>query len=116
MNAANHWTESRVPNGGARGRTERAEGVCNPIGEATMSTNKYPPELPGTKPPAREYAWRDPWIQPHIQQRTALLDINGRRGLWSCEGLMPQCRGMQARKEVVDGLVSRGRRDRIGGF
>jgi hypothetical protein len=24
----------------------------------------------------------------------ALLDINGRRGSWSCEGLMSQCRGM----------------------
>jgi hypothetical protein len=24
----------------------------------------------------------------------ALLDINGRKGPWSCEGLIPQCRGM----------------------
>ncbi|KRY63751.1 hypothetical protein T11_9870, partial [Trichinella zimbabwensis] len=24
----------------------------------------------------------------------AFLDINGRRGPWSCEGFMPQCRGM----------------------
>ena len=24
----------------------------------------------------------------------ALLDINGRRGPWSCEGSMPQCRRM----------------------
>jgi hypothetical protein len=24
----------------------------------------------------------------------ALLDINGRNGPWSCEGSMPQCRGM----------------------
>jgi hypothetical protein len=24
----------------------------------------------------------------------ALLDINGRRGTWSCEGSMPQCRGI----------------------
>jgi hypothetical protein len=24
-----------------------------------------------------------------------LSEINGRRGPWSCEGLMPQCRGMQ---------------------
>jgi hypothetical protein len=40
------------PNGGVRGRIERAVGVCNPIGR-TISTNKIPspPELPGTKPP-----------------------------------------------------------------
>jgi hypothetical protein len=24
----------------------------------------------------------------------ALLDINGKRGPWSCEGLIPQCKGM----------------------
>jgi hypothetical protein len=24
----------------------------------------------------------------------AMLDINERRGPWSCEGSMPQCRGM----------------------
>jgi hypothetical protein len=24
-----------------------------------------------------------------------MLGINGRRGSWSCEGLMPQCKGMQ---------------------
>jgi hypothetical protein len=29
-----------------------------------------------------------------MQQRMALLVINGRRGPWSHEGLMPQCRGM----------------------
>jgi hypothetical protein len=27
-----HWTEYRVPNEGARERTQGAEGVCNPIG------------------------------------------------------------------------------------
>ena len=25
-----------------------------------------PPELPGTKPPTKEYTWRDPWLQPHM--------------------------------------------------
>jgi hypothetical protein len=27
-------------NGGVRGRTERAEGVCNPIGRTTISNNQ----------------------------------------------------------------------------
>jgi hypothetical protein len=25
-----------------------------------------PPELPGTKPPTKEYTWRDPWLQIHM--------------------------------------------------
>jgi hypothetical protein len=29
-------------------------------------------ELPGTKPPTKEYTWRDPWFQLHISQRMAL--------------------------------------------
>jgi hypothetical protein len=39
------------------------EGVCNPIGRTTVSTNQTPPpppELPGTKSPTKEYTWRDP--------------------------------------------------------
>jgi hypothetical protein len=39
MLTANHWTEHRDPNGGVRERTEGAEGVCNPIGRTTISTN-----------------------------------------------------------------------------
>jgi hypothetical protein len=38
------------------------------------------PELPETKSPSKEYTWRDPWLQLHMYQRMALLDINGRRG------------------------------------
>ena len=30
------------------------------------------PELPGTKSPTKEYTWRDPWLQLHMQQRMAL--------------------------------------------
>ena len=40
MLTANHRTEHRDPSGGVRGRTERAEGVCNPIGRTTISTNQ----------------------------------------------------------------------------
>jgi hypothetical protein len=24
------------------------------------------PELPGTKPPTKQYTWRDPWLQQHM--------------------------------------------------
>ena len=27
-----------------------------------------PPEFPGTKPPTKEYIWRDPWLQQHIAE------------------------------------------------
>jgi hypothetical protein len=54
MLTANHWTEHGVLNGGIRERTEGAEGVCNNINQPN------PPEFPGTKPPTKEYTWRDP--------------------------------------------------------
>jgi hypothetical protein len=38
MLSANHRTE--IPNGGARERTQGAEGVCNPIERTTISTNQ----------------------------------------------------------------------------
>ena len=37
MLAANHWTDHGVPSGGVR---ERTEGICNPIGRTTISTNQ----------------------------------------------------------------------------
>jgi hypothetical protein len=55
MLPANHWTEHRILNGGVRGRTEGAEGVCSLIGGTTISNNQNPPELPGTKLPTKEY-------------------------------------------------------------
>jgi hypothetical protein len=36
---ANDWTESYDPYGRVRGKTEGAEGNCNPIGRTTVSTN-----------------------------------------------------------------------------
>ena len=53
-----------------------------------------PSELPVTKPPTKEYTWRDPWLQLHVWQRMALSGINRRRGPWSCESSIPQCKGM----------------------
>jgi hypothetical protein len=32
-----YWMEHRVPNEGARESTQRAKGVCNPIGGTTMN-------------------------------------------------------------------------------
>ena len=57
MLKTNRGTEHGVLNGGVREKTEEAKGVCNPIGRTTISTNQTPPELPGTKPPTKEYTW-----------------------------------------------------------
>jgi hypothetical protein len=42
--AANHWTESRDPNGRVRGRTEGDEGDYDPLGRTTVSTNRTAPQ------------------------------------------------------------------------
>jgi hypothetical protein len=55
MLATNYWVEHGNINGRVRERTEGAEGVCNPIGRTTISTNQTLPELSGTKPPTKEY-------------------------------------------------------------
>jgi hypothetical protein len=100
--AANHWTEHVDPNVGVRRRTE---GICNPIGRTIISTNQTPPPQlnPGTKPPTKEYKWRDPWLQLHMYQRMKLSGINGRKGSWFCEDLMTQCKGIQGGEVGVGG-------------
>jgi hypothetical protein len=47
MLTANHWTEHRILNGGVREKTEGAEGVYNPIGRTTISTNQNPQSSQG---------------------------------------------------------------------
>jgi hypothetical protein len=66
MLTGNHQTEHGDPNGGVRGRTEGAEGDCNPIGRTTISTHQTPPELPGLKSPTKDYACKDPRLQLQI--------------------------------------------------
>jgi hypothetical protein len=53
------------------------------------NNNTKQPELPGTKPPTKEYTWRDPWLQ---LKKMALSDISGSRGPSCHEGMMPQSR------------------------
>jgi hypothetical protein len=66
MHAFNHRTKCGDPNGRVSGKTERAEGISNPTRRTTISTNKTPPKLPGSKPSTKEYTWRDLWLQLHI--------------------------------------------------
>jgi hypothetical protein len=65
MLAANYQTKHMDPYGGVMGRTEGAEGVCNPIERTTISTNQTP-ELPETKPTNKTYTWRYPCLQLHL--------------------------------------------------
>ena len=81
MLTANHWTERGVPNRGVRERTEGVEGVCNPIGRTTISTNQFPKSSQGLN-----HQQRSARLQLHMLQRMALSCINGRRGPWSYEG------------------------------
>jgi hypothetical protein len=37
--------DHKAHNGGARESTQWAKGICNPIGETTIRTNQYSPEL-----------------------------------------------------------------------
>jgi hypothetical protein len=79
------------PNGRARGRTEGAEGDCNPIGRISTNWTTQSSQWLNHQPK------RDPWLQLHIYQRMALSDMSGRGGPWSGGGAMPQRRGMLER-------------------
>ena len=63
---ANHWSDRKVINEGARERSQGAEGAFSSIGRNNNTNQLVPPELPGTKPPTKEYTWRDPWLQLHM--------------------------------------------------
>ena len=39
------------------------------------------PELRGTKPPTKEYAWREPWFQKHIHRGLSYLASIGGEAL-----------------------------------
>ena len=69
--------EHRAPNGGARERTQRDEGVCNSIGGTTLWTNQYP----GARVSSCIYIKRWP-------SRPSL----GREEPWYCKLYMPQYR------------------------
>jgi hypothetical protein len=69
MLTANHRTGGETPREELKKGLKELNGVCNSIERTTISTNKTPPlspSLPGTKPPTKEYTWRNPWLQLHM--------------------------------------------------
>jgi hypothetical protein len=98
-----------VLDGGVGEGTEGPEGVCSPMGKATVSTGQTPPpKLPGTGPSTKEYMALATYVA-----EMALLDTSG-----SCRGLMPQYKNAKAgRQEWVDGWVGKNpHRGREGGI
>jgi hypothetical protein len=116
MLAAIHWSEHGIPNEGARERTQGAEGVFQPHRRNNNINQPVPSEFSGTKPPTKEYKWRDPWLQLHMYQRMALFVINGRTGPLSCEGSMPQCRRMQGKGSRSGWVGEQGEGEELGCF
>jgi len=93
--STNHCTENWVPNGGVTERTEVTVGVCIPTGRRTkISTNQTPQSSQGlTHQPKRTHGLTH-GSSYLCSREGALLDISLRRGPWSFEDLMPQCRVM----------------------
>ena len=73
----NHWTEGGDQYGRVRGRTEGAEGYCNPIRRTAVSTNPDPSEVPETKPKTMELTWAA-LCTAHVQQTSALYSLSGK--------------------------------------
>jgi hypothetical protein len=69
MLTVNCCTEHRDPNGGVRERMKELKGFATPQKEQQYQPPTHTPELPGTKPPNKEYTWRDPWLQLHSNRR-----------------------------------------------
>ena len=90
MLGVNHQTELREHGGEAARRTG---GGLQPHWKNNTDWLDYPVP-PESRPPTKEWTWRNPWLQIHMLQRMALSDSNGRGGPWSLRGLMPQCRRM----------------------
>jgi hypothetical protein len=76
---AKHWAEVRDLYRRVGGRTEGTEGAGNPIRRPTISTNLDPCGLPDYNPPTEKHAWAGQRPLAHMEQRTALFVLNGRK-------------------------------------
>jgi hypothetical protein len=109
MLAANHWTKHKVPNGGARERTEGAEVGCSLIGETTMWINQYPQSSQGLnhQPQSTHGGTHG---SSHICSRgwPCWTSVGG-EALGSVKVLCPSVGECQDREAGVGRLVSRGK-------
>ena len=68
MITVSYWMDHTPPNGGARESTQRAKGICNPVGATTLWTNQYPGALDSScicikRWPSRLSMERDPLVR-----------------------------------------------------
>ena len=112
--AANHKTEHWDPNGGVRGRTEGAKGVCNPIGRMTISNNHIPHSVQGLNH-QRKSTHGGTHGSSCICSRgwPSWLSVRG-EALGPVKALCPSVGECQGQEAGVGVLVSRGSGDRIG--
>jgi hypothetical protein len=61
MLSAKHWTEHGVPNGKLKKGLKELKCFATP--KEKNNTNQPDTQFPRTKPPTKEYTWRDPWLQ-----------------------------------------------------
>ena len=74
------------------------------------------PELSETKPPTKEYTWRNPWLQRICSRGWPCRASMGGEALGPVKALCPSVGECQGQEAGVGGLVSRRRGDGIGGF
>ena len=65
MLTVNHLTEHGVPTEELGEGLKELKGFATPWEEQQYQPTRSP-NLPGTKPPTKEYACRDPWLQLHM--------------------------------------------------
>jgi hypothetical protein len=114
MYTAIQWMEHRVPNGGALEMTQGAEGSCSSIEGTTKWTNQYPQSSQGLNYQAKNTDGATHGSS-HVCSRGWPWGTSIRGEVL---GLVkgPSVGECQDREAGVGALVSRGRRDGIGGF
>jgi hypothetical protein len=105
-----------VPNGGARERTQAAEGVCSPIGGTTIRINHYPQSSQGLNHQPKSTHGGTHGFSRMCSRGWPCRTSMGGDTLGPVKVHCPSVGESQEREARVGGLVSRGRVDGIGGF
>jgi hypothetical protein len=106
MLAANYRTEHWVPNGGVREKTERAEGVCNPIERTTISTNQTPKSSQGLKHQTKNiHGGTHGFSHIYSRQKMSLSVINSDEVLGPVKAQCCSVRECQGREVGAGGWV-----------
>jgi hypothetical protein len=94
MLTAIHWTELRVPNEGAKERTQGAKVVCSPIRGTTIWTNQYLQSCQGLNHQPKSTHGRTHGSSCICSWGWPTWSSRGGEVLGPVKGSMPQCRGM----------------------